>query len=360
MLNRNTTFVLGAGASVELGFPLGAELQTRISSRAREEAAGLAQANLEHLDRKTYAISWSMNFLNHEEPAIERAQAKIAHGLPLAQSIDAFLFNNRHNQAIVDCGKLHILQAIISAERNSPLYGEEEAKAFCQSNAVDNRHGIPWRAAALNSSFMGALWKEVSASHTIENLDLIFKNITIVNFNYDRSFEAAILFLLHSTFEISEDDALRIVDRIPIIRPYGCPHGDSKYSEASTKYGSLFGVHAHKTLENFRTFTESVDEGVSLQAKDAIAKSSVLVYLGFAFHPQNVDLLQVDGCADKHVFFSHFNDSKENCDDLCRELSVRMGPCWNHGTRIPTQQIHGCIATSRQTLLMRAQSIFRS
>src|SRR6266404_1399878 len=98
MLSRKTVFILGAGASKEAGLPIGSELITLIADKLnmvdgfsqqprREDHAILLQAL-----RKKYPQEISKYY---------EACRQIGKGVILSKSIDDFLNNHQHDEAIV-------------------------------------------------------------------------------------------------------------------------------------------------------------------------------------------------------------------------------------------------------------------
>lgn len=368
MLRKKTTFVLGAGASSELGFPLGRDLQLDIQASARRESSRLSSLAHYPTENDLGTVPQYLSALGHKREAILWALSRIGEGLSLSASIDTFLYNNRHDQAVIDCGKLYVLDSILRAERKSPLYSEEQAQVFCErlhkaqrdGRRYSNTHQISWIDVAIGESYLAPIWAELSASHGIRDIERVFDNVAFVNFNYDRSLEECLGLFLCRTFGVLHNEAAAIVDKVNMVRPYGSPHGRQAYSSTATRFGSSDSIMPAEAITNFRTFTESVEKDVANRAQRLVADSNILVFLGFAFHPQNLDLLQVSDCAPKSVFFSHYGDSDENRSALRVELAERLGPQRGPGTKLSVSDIHGWIGTSTETLNRLGQGIFRS
>jgi len=110
-------YVLGAGASKEVGLPVGEELMEMIKPLLdiqydRVQISGdriIAQA----LDQRTTDRGERQKFGD--------AAWQVRDGMDLAPSIDNFIDSRRGDPYIELCGKLAIARAILDAERHSAL-----------------------------------------------------------------------------------------------------------------------------------------------------------------------------------------------------------------------------------------------
>jgi hypothetical protein len=66
--------------------------------------------------------------------------------------------------------------------------------------------------------FFDVLQAEVIAS---ENRKDVFKNLTIINFNYDRRIEQFLLYALRDLFRIDSREAAELMRTLRIYHPYG-------------------------------------------------------------------------------------------------------------------------------------------
>lgn len=107
MFEQKTVFVIGAGASHEIGMPLGEGLKGRISEFLRWDrsySGGLREMCKRGLPDST---------------GFREAALAIVEGLPNAISIDNFLHTHAKNEMIVRVGKIAIVKCIIDSERES-------------------------------------------------------------------------------------------------------------------------------------------------------------------------------------------------------------------------------------------------
>jgi hypothetical protein len=111
--------------------------------------------------------------------ALMAAGRQISNGIHYYGSIDSYIHTHQDNELIKIVGKLGIIQTILEWEKKSKLFVDR------------TKHPPKFRdgAGALNSwlrKFMVLLQEGVVAK---KNLDDLFKNVMIINFNYDRCIE---------------------------------------------------------------------------------------------------------------------------------------------------------------------------
>jgi hypothetical protein len=111
-------------------------------------------------------------------------------------------------------------------------------------------------------------------------------------FNYDRCLELVLRNAVMSYYGVDGSVAAGIVkESVEIIHPYGSLGPLPILArDGSTPFGAA-DVDLVKVASGIQTFTEAVDSSVVSQAKSAVENADVLVFLGFGFLPQNVDLI---------------------------------------------------------------------
>jgi hypothetical protein len=121
------------------------------------------------------------------------------------------------------------------------------------------------------------------------NLDRLFDNVTVICFNYDRCIEHYLVHALSTHYRMSAEDAKRLVLRLRMLRPYGSLGG---YLEGEVKFGNLHLPVGDAILTSLRTYTEKIEDKKGLRAiRVAIAAAEVIVFMGNAYHPNNMRLL---------------------------------------------------------------------
>jgi hypothetical protein len=128
-----------------------------------------------------------------------------------------------------------------------------------------------------------------------KNLGDIFNNLTIINFNYDRCIEH---FLFHAMQRLYPSKGETYVTdlintKLKIIHPYGVV--GSLPWQSRTK-AVVFGGGRFNDLaelsEQIRTYNEEVEDTKKVDTiREELLQAKRIVFLGFHFHKQNVELL---------------------------------------------------------------------
>lgn len=194
MLRSKTVFVIGAGASKEVGLPIGSELASTI--RAKMDIDGTGDKDLFN----------EIIRLSGNENEYRRAASRIREGIILSESIDNFLDKNNSDPFINLYGKAAIVKSIIEAERNSTMFVSNG-----QRLNYDNL------ASTWYVNFFQMLTRGISKS----NLATVFNNLTFVSFNYDRCLECFLFDALQRDYGIEFSLAADICNTALIFHPYG-------------------------------------------------------------------------------------------------------------------------------------------
>ena len=122
----------------------------------------------------------------------------------------------------------------------------------------------------------------------------LFNNLEIINFNYDRCLEHYLPLSLSEYYGVSPDEIRRAMQGLKVHRPYGLcgklpwMKGDG----TSVAFGEGSAEKLSAVVERIRTFTEQLEDGDELKAiKGAVSQADRIVFLGFAFHRQNIRVL---------------------------------------------------------------------
>lgn len=280
MFRAKTVFVIGAGASVEVGLPIGADLLKKIVDLTHITFDWGRQITGD--DEIVKALRIGFHDIREDDlqeyiNAARRLAVTARQALSIDNVIDAL-----EDQKVELIGKLGIVRAILKAEASSD--------AFVRLKNDPNSLDLSKFENCWYSSFTKLLTENVRKSQ-IEN---IFDNLEIINFNYDRCLEQYIPFSLSSYYGVSIDKIREIMLNLPIHRPYGVAgrlpwqKGDAP----SVAFGEGTPTQLAEIAQQVRTFTERVQEGAELAAmRSAVANADRIIFLGFAFHRQNVSLI---------------------------------------------------------------------
>lgn len=299
-----TLFVVGAGASVDFGLPVGTRLAFRIAELASGSELTGNDFTVADLVRHNYG---------HDRPECDRRLVSlddIAARVTTASSIDRFIDRERHDPLTAELGKVLIVAAIAEAERNSKLFskrGWEASRSWCQK-----------------------LVELILENAYADKQEDIGRNVSIVCFNYDRCLEFYLVNALALALKIDQRAAANIVQQIEIIHPYGTI-GDLPgfHKEGNPiEFGRMdFRGRALWTQSNsISTFTEAIDEGKKLEIGKMVASADQIFFLGFAYYKQNMDLLSPGVVtARKRVFGSAFQIGIYNQDTIIQSIRKVLG-----------------------------------
>jgi hypothetical protein len=292
MFKSKTVFIVGAGASCEAGLPSGHELKKKIATLLDIDY----KSNFSEMDIKfkgNYSLSRGDDqivralrdkvFSASEQrgdinPYLLKAR-QISENMPLAISIDNYLDAHKGDTELELCGKLAIAKSILEAEENSKIKFIEHSN--CKFN-IQNLEGT-WYF-----SFFQMLTENVSK----ENIDTIFENVVIMTFNYDRCIETFLLQALTQYYNLDETKAIQIIKTLTIIHPYG-KVGDLYWQNPNNhvRFG-YSGAPLLPIAQQIKTFTEGLDDEAMIEdIHDHVSGAHTLVFLGFAFHSSNLELL---------------------------------------------------------------------
>jgi hypothetical protein len=285
MIKLDTTFVVGAGASVDYGFPLGEQLTKQIAE-ALNFKGGSSNSQAKELIRNAIMVGCQRPDVQRDFRQLFGQARALQAALTTASSIDAFLENHPDTPDFELLGKIAIAACLAVAEHGSDLRSRHPGET------ID--------LARVENSWLARLFKTVIAPGVPRaSVERIFDHVSFIVFNYDRCIEHYFEHAIASHFMLDLPTAATIVQKhLRIVHPYGdlaALHGD----DASVIFGHEFRPETHAAGDTIYamsrrllTFTES-KKAQGAEAKDMIRKAQRLVFLGFGFGEQNVDLLRV-------------------------------------------------------------------
>lgn len=272
MFKRQTLFIVGAGASAEVNFPVGTQLARTIGAKMDirfehgSEPIGTGDHDL---------YSHLVHSRTREGDQFFRAAGRIREGLPFAQSIDDFLDQHRTDQYVNLYGKAAIVQSILEAERDSYLFFNrlEGTETFDAEKLTDT-----WFA-----KFMYMLCRGIPR----ENVTQVFEKIAFIVFNYDRCVEHFLIHALKRAYSIRFEDAAALVGKLHIVHPYGSVGDLSQVPFGHTR------VNAIQLAASIKTYTEQAGErDVTDKIASEVERAECMIFLGFAYHNQNLQILR--------------------------------------------------------------------
>src|SRR5258708_34475917 len=301
MFKNKTVFIVGAGASAELDLPLGSALANGISAKMDirfergVQSVGTGDLQLFHQITKT-----GQQYANE----FQNAAWLIRDGILLSRSIDDFLDLHRNDPRIGLYGKAAIVQSILEAERGSKLYFGR------------NSHSDKFSPAKFGDTWLVKFMQMLTPGIPREDVRQIFDNVSFIVFNYDRCIEFFMLHALQTVYGIHEEEAQAALDDLEIIHPYGA-------IDASVPFGAKQANWA-KLAEGIKTYTEQIGAGeLTGRIAARILDARHIVFLGFAYHEQNMLLLKPPkALSSKKLFGTAFGMSNSDVDLTSRQVDA--------------------------------------
>lgn len=323
MKNRKLTLVVGAGASKEFGLPIGSELKQNIASLLdiRFDWNQQKSGDYRIAEALRLAVRQPGEFNGDINPHLKAAW-RIRDAMPQAISIDNFIDNHQGDEKIELCGKLAIVKSILDAERSSTIY----------VNPRDPREGISFSRTA--SCWLNPFTKLLTENCRADQLEDRLKAVSFVIFNYDRCIEHYLYYAIQNYYKLSDSRAAELLSSVHFYHPYGVV-GQLPWQGQSNS--AMFGaeLHPQSLLDNARqikTFTEGTDPDSSeiCEIRESVSTSSNLLFLGFAFHKLNMQLIspgqfEIDPSSKKRAFATAFGLSKSDCDEISTEICHMRG-----------------------------------
>lgn len=173
------------------------------------------------------------------------------------------------------CAKIGIAASILKAERQSIISGNL---------------GSDLNEESQQTAFAD-LFRLIVGSVPLARMELAFSRVKVINFNYDRCFEQFMTKAIMSYSGADPRRAREIVNQATVLHPYGSlGELDSKAA-----YGQELGrVDLIQVSDGIRTFSEEIGSREHAGIKELLMTADRLVFMGCAFHRQNIGLIRPD------------------------------------------------------------------
>lgn len=320
MLKCNTVFVLGAGFSSELDLPLGSKLTQEIAQILN------IKYDINRLVTGSYIAAEVMKIYAQKiaDPRLDfntvrHACVQMSAAMFQAASIDTFINSHNGNEVMKFAAKVAIAVAIANAERHSILFKYE---------GEQNQRNLYERTAALG---IGKLANLIFGDLTVHSIPEALERVSIINFNYDRCLERFFPIWLSSYFGISIEKSIELLSKLRIVHPYGTigqlPWKDENPEKFHT-FGSQFEPRNLVWLaRQIRTYSEQIDDSdLKSQIEKILLQGEQLVFLGSAYHDQNVELLKLRRASElRRVFGTAFNISSIDMELIVANIRPTLG-----------------------------------
>ena len=264
-------FVVGAGASSELNFPVGTTLKTRIKQVLRSLYGNKFSTS------SSYDIQQAFDEIAHQQCNIESGKLttacrQICQNIDMANSIDVFLDSHSDNEHIAIAAKIAIFQIIAEAERQSPLFVEK---------------GKTFDSSLISETWYTKLWAILHQGIRQDNVEDIFSNCSFIVFNYDRCIEQFFYLAVTNFYGLSPSHSEQILSRLNVIHVYGSLGDLNEY-----EYGSYAPEDLVTSTSRIKTFFEQAQSDLLTRIAQAEERADRIVFLGCGYNPMNMKLLK--------------------------------------------------------------------
>lgn len=282
MLRTRTTLIVGAGASAELQFPSNAELLARIIQGYdfKRTASDTSTRDGQLLLRNIYKLA---ERLNKKVGDVAAAAERLRNACRLGRSIDTVLEQYDHDPLVLACGKLAITFFMGQAEARSNLK---------DAPRIEGELPLQGKIAEYWIYQLGQL---ITSGVPRSKIGQTLEQLTIINFNYDRSVEHFLPYALVMAYGIELKEAQQVIaEKLDIVHPHGSigrlPWQKGEAPQAEWGVEQPWNIHA--IAAQLKSLNErSTDRNALRDIRLSVASAKRLVFLGFGFQPQNVDLL---------------------------------------------------------------------
>lgn len=314
MFKKHIVIVIGAGASFDTyGLPLGGPLAESIAEATNfywSDGYGRpSRGDADLFQSMMHKFTQDREAINRYTTAGQRLSAAISS----AASVDDALYQLSDYPEAVQLGKVCIIRAILKAEGSctlkiSPEIGRPQPDA--------GRNG--WIEQIFSMAITGLKESE---------LERAFENVTFVNFNYDRCIEHY-LFWAFQRIGLPEQRATNIVKALEFIRPYGTLGSILPHTPSFLQFGAdRARLNPFAMTDRIRTFTESEALHDKEILSTALLRAEMILFLGFGFHPQNLELLTLPSDQASRrgkAIATTYKIHDANLDDLKLSLAMRL------------------------------------
>lgn len=241
-MNPQTVLILGAGASLAYGFPLGSGLRRRILEiRDRQDAS-------DFMGRGRMTVRDFVDAFN----------------LSQMYSIDAFL--GRRTE-LAEVGKEAIAYVLLQCEANADLFSEAKEDHWYQY---------------LVNRLVVDEWEQFDPSW-----------LSVITFNYDRSLEYYLTRTLMSIYDRSEADVAGRLALLRITHVYGSLGDAWKGGSSYVRFGSITSEAMHDAVATAASRLEVIAEGRDdskhlVEARALLQEAERVCFLGFGFDAVNI------------------------------------------------------------------------
>lgn len=289
MITEPTLLILGAGASMPYGYPSGQELVKIICKK-------LSQDPLVKDDNwVTFYNSMGFDILK-----LFKFRDALHNSGQL--SIDAFL--ELRKEYLFE-GKMAIALALVPIEKPDILVN--------LNNPFPDKPDLRW------------YWRLLSSLRTNNPEDFTQNQLSVITFNYDRSFEEFLFITLQNSYDLQDDKCAQIINSIPIVHIYGTlGRLQWQSKEDWRKYGDpLTTKDAGDKLSTIKVIHEGAEENF-IMAHQLLDKAKKIIFLGFGYNSENLKRLRIDTFTSTRIAIGTTFDLRINEVNMIKKAYPRI------------------------------------
>ncbi|MET3781751.1 hypothetical protein ABIC32_002403 [Brevundimonas sp. 1080] len=282
--------------------PVGFALATRIQSMAEHNLAYPNDAD------STIVSALHQSPTGYDGPA-RQALSRIATSVTSRDSIDDFVNEWAAMPRLAEIAKLCIAQVIIAAESATFLGPHSRGET---TPAV--------LLASMRPTWLDQVVRYVgSPRFERRRLHDALATTSFVVFNYDRCIEYYLYANLTSVQGLSAADAAVAISRINIIHVYGAIDPMPELG-GRTSFGAVDARGLTFAASGLQTYCESITSHVAERIRATVQHAERLVFLGCAFHPQNMAALFPAGVPSASILGTSWGMRAGRLTSVTREL----------------------------------------
>jgi hypothetical protein len=258
-----------------------------VGSELAESVESLLNAELRPGDSGPVSMAIMRSHPGLGEPQLQ-AMRRIRDSILSQDSIDDFLSEWREVPYIDEVAKLAIAHLVLDAERRSILCTESITEADRTA-----------RLRQLNSTWLGQILRRPNSIR--RKVETILNDVAFIVFNYDRLLEQYLKLYLTIVTGKSAADADSLLQSLALVHAYGSL-GDIASSSPAVPFASI-DISVPMAARGIRTYNEAHPSADVAKIQKIIGKADKIVFLGCAYHEQNLQLLfGPDARADHEIF----------------------------------------------------------
>ena len=280
MIRSKTALIIGPGAGFEIEMPDRRELLNKVAQGFDFARLG---TELQTRDMQVLAAHFDKfgRQLGANGERLKEAAGNIRIASRVGASIDSILEQMSHDNLASAAGKLAVIYYTLQAEARSPLALEPRVEGDLPLRGTEN--------------WLYQLGKLLTSGVPRNMADKAFENLSIINFNYDRSIQHYLPFVVSMAFGMSLNEARQMVgQKLNITHPLGnagrLPWEPGENPDV--EWGNEEPWNIHNLVKEIQTASERMRNRQYVSGlHSALAGSKKIIFLGFDFDPAVMDFL---------------------------------------------------------------------